>query len=87
MIPISFVSPTVFWSAKLAIKADVGMNDYPLASYTRRDFVANPQVALFRKFGQKWTGTFTVGSLLNMSSLSSADYRKFYASVMAGMDF
>ncbi|MCM0605414.1 MAG: hypothetical protein KA715_04940 [Xanthomonadaceae bacterium] len=87
MIPISFVSPTVFWSSKLAIKSDVGVIDYPLASYTRRDFVINPQVALFRKFGQKWTGTFTVGSLINSSSLSSADYRKFYASAMAGMDF
>lgn len=87
MIPISFVSPTVFWNSKLAIKADVGMNDYPLASYTRRDFVINPQVSMFRKFGQKWTGTLTLGSIINSSSLTSADYRKFYGSVMAGLDF
>lgn len=87
LIPIMITSPIVFWSGRVAFKSDQGMNDFPLSSYVRRDFVVSPQFLFFRKFGQNWTGTATLGALFNFSNTAFADYRKYYATVMAGYEF
>jgi len=87
LIPIQLTSPYIFWDCKFSLKSEQGFINYPSSSYGRQDTIINPVAMLYKKFDSQWTGTFTLGSIMDSSTVSFATYNKIYATVMAAYDF